>query len=155
LSKRGEPKPGKIVDTGGAVLGEHHGIHLFTVGQRKGLGLDGNTGSPRYVVSIDALTDRVVIGPEEDLYRGTVWVSGVSFVTGKPPEGPMKVTAKIRYNSPESPATLVYHGGHAEVRFSEPQRAVTPGQAVVFYDGEEVVGGGTIEPEAPADLYDL
>ena len=150
LSKRREPKPGQIVDTGGTILGEHPGIHLFTVGQRKGHGLDGNTGSPRYVVSIDARTNRVVLGPEENLYRRTVWASGVSFVTGNPPVRPMKVTAKIRYNSPESPATLVHHGSHAEVRFHEPQRAVTPGQAVVFYDGEEVVGGGTIEPEAPA-----
>ena len=139
------PRPGMIVDTAGSVLGRHPGIQLFTVGQRRRLGLNGNSGTPRFVVRIDAANNQVVLGREEDLYRDRLWASGLSFTAGRPPPGPTRVTAKIRYKASESAATLVPHGHWAEVRFDEPQRAVTPGQAVVFYDGEEVVGGGYIE----------
>ena len=150
VAERHKPRPGKLVDTSGTVLGQHPGIHFFTVGQRRGLGLNGNTGTPRYVVRIDAETNKVVLGREEKLYRSVFWASGVSYTAGEPPEGPIEVNAKIRYKASESAATVVPHVGWAEVRFEEPQRAVTPGQAVVFYDGEEVLGGGMIELNPPA-----
>lgn len=91
----------------------------------------------------------MVLGPESDLYRSTLWASRVNFISGEPLAEPVEVTAKIRYKAPESPATLVAHGDWAELRFHQPQRAVTPGQAVVFYRGEEIVGGGIIEVESP------
>ena len=138
------------MDEKGAVLGPHPGIQYFTIGQRRGLGLQGNTGSPVYVVDIDPGTGRVTLGPNESLYRTDFWASKVNFLSGEPPKGPVEITAKIRYKASESAATLIVRGDWAELRFREPQRAITPGQAVVFYDGEEVLGGGTIELEAPA-----
>ena len=151
IGERQKPRPGELVDTRGKVLGQHPGIHFFTVGQRRGLGLNGNSGTPRYVVGIDAGTNRVVLGPEEALYRQVLWASKLSFTGGSHPEGPLRVSAKIRYKASESPATLVSHGDWAEVRFDGPQRAVTSGQAVVFYDGDELVGGGIIELDAPVE----
>ena len=147
IGERAPPRPGEIVDGKGSVLGEHPGVQFFTVGQRRGLGLNGNTGVPMHVIKIDPDSNRVTIGPEEDLYRSTLWASGMSFTAGNIPRQPIKVTAKIRYKSAESPATLIPGRDWSELRFDEPQRAVTPGQAVVFYDGEEVVGGGIIELE--------
>ena len=150
VGERSRPRPGVMVDMGGAVLGPHPGVHFFTVGQRRGLGLSGNTGSPMYVVEIDPESNRVTLGPQEALYRAQFWASRVNFLSGSVPDAPVEVTAKIRYKASEAPATLYPQRAGAEVRFQEPQRAVTPGQAVVFYDGEEVVGGGIIELEAPA-----
>ncbi len=149
LGERLAPKPGELVDTSGRVLGRHPGIQFFTVGQRRGLGINGNSGRPMYVVRIDAATRQVVLGHEEDLLQADLWASRVNFTAGAPPSGPVEVCARIRYKSRESPATLVPHQGWAEVRFHEPQRAVTPGQAVVFYQGEEVIGGGVIEVGPP------
>ena len=150
VGDRTDPKPGDIVDADGAVLGRHPGIQFFTVGQRRGLGLNGNSGTPKFVTRIDRATNRVVLGPEEELYRSTFWASRVSFTTDEPPDASLEVTAKIRYKATEHPATVTPKGSWAEVRFDEPQRAVTPGQAVVFYRGEEVLGGGIIEIERPA-----
>ena len=150
LGDRVRSAQGEFVDEKGAVLGIHPGIQYFTIGQRRGLGLQGNTGSPVYVVDIDPETDRVTLGPNESLFRTDFWASRVNFLSGEPPRGPLEITAKIRYKASESPATLIARGDQAELRFREPQRAITPGQAVVFYDGEEVLGGGTIELEAPA-----
>ena len=149
VGERAEPRPGEIVDTNGTALGEHPGIQWFTVGQRRGLGLNGNTGKPMFVVEIDATANRVVVGPENALFRSQLWASRVNMVAGAIPAAPMEVTAKIRYKAREAPATLAAHGTGAEVRFLEPQRAVTPGQAVVFYKGEELIGGGFIEIEPP------
>jgi tRNA-specific 2-thiouridylase len=149
VSERTGPKPGEIVDTNGSVLGGHPGIQFFTVGQRRKLGLNGNTDKPVYVVKIDPATNRVVVGSEDDLFSSTLWASRVNFTMGEIPARPFEVTAKIRYKASESPATLIPHGDWAEIRFQDPQRSVTPGQAVVFYRGEEVVGGGIIEIEAP------
>ena len=150
VGQRTKPKSGHMVDIDGAVLGPHPGVQFFTIGQRRGLGLAGNTGSPMYVVKIDPNSNQITLGPEEALFRSDLWASGMYFTSGKTPVGPLDVTAKIRYKASESPATLTPRGEWAEVRFKEPQRAVTPGQAVVFYDGEEIVGGGIIELEAPA-----
>ena len=145
VGERAAPRPGEIVDSSGVVVGRHPGIHVFTVGQRRGLRLNGNTGKPMYVVRIDPESNRVVLGPEEALFQTTLWASRITFVSGEVASGPIDVTAKIRYRAVESPATVIPHGDTAEIRFRQPQRAVTPGQAVTFYQGEELVGGGIIE----------
>ena len=145
ISKSLKPRPGQFVDPRGEVLGDHPGIQFFTVGQRRRLGLPGNTGEPLYVVGIDADADQVVLGRLQDLYRADLWASRVSWVMGEGPTRPIQVTAKIRYRAPEAKATVTPHGKWASVSFSEPQRAVTPGQPVVFYQADEILGGGYIE----------
>ena len=142
LKERIEAAPGEIVDTDGKVLGRHEGIEMFTVGQRRGLGLA--TGEPRYVVRLEPEENRVVVGSESDLYRRELAVSRVNFISGRPPEGPTPVSVKIRYRFQEAPAVLEAAGGGAAVTFDEPQRAITPGQAAVFYEGDRVLGGGVI-----------
>ena len=150
IGERVTPRPGTLVDATGKELGKHPGVQFFTVGQRKGLGLPGTNGKPLYVVKIDPETNQVTLGREEELYRTSFWASGVNFLSGAPPDAPFEATAKIRYKASESPATVIPHVGWAEIRFHEPQRAVTPGQAVVLYSGEEVLGGGIIELDPPA-----
>ena len=150
VGERVLPRPGQMVDSGGTVLGEHPGVQFFTIGQRRKLGLPGNSGSPVYVLEIDPESNRVTVGAESELYRSTLWASSTNFISGVVPEGPLDVTAKLRYKASEAPATLSVRGKWAEVRFREPQRAVTPGQAVVFYTAEEVVGGGIIESAPPS-----
>jgi tRNA-specific 2-thiouridylase len=128
-------RPGAIVNRAGQVLGEHAGIQYFTIGQREGLRLGGQK-TPLYVVELQAATNRVVVGPVEDLYRSEFEIANGNWfgpVTGE-------VTVKIRYNHKGCPATV---DGN-RVRLREPQRAVTPGQAAVFYDGDLVLGGGWI-----------
>ena len=149
IGERVTPRAGTLVDAAGTELGKHPGVQFFTVGQRRGLGLPGTNGKPLYVVKIDPQTNEVTLGREEELYRRSFWASGVNFLAGAPPDAPLEVTAKIRYKASESPATLMAQGDWAEVRFQEPQRAITPGQAVVFYSDEEVLGGGIIELEPP------
>ncbi len=135
--------PGDVVHVDGTVLGEHQGIEYFTVGQRRGLGI--NSKEPLYVVQVDAETNRVVVGPEEALYRDRVWTSRVNYTSGSPPEGPTRVEVKIRYKASEAPAVLYPQDDGAMVCFNEPQRALTPGQAAVFYQGDVLMGGGIIE----------
>ncbi len=135
---------GDMVDTSGRVVGRHRGIHRFTIGQRKGLGLE--TGSPMYVLKLVPDEARVVVGPREALGRDTLTASSVNWVMGRPPEGPVRVTARIRHRHHDAPALVdADASGRASLRFDEPQMAVTPGQAVVFYDGETVLGGGWID----------
>ena len=150
ISERSRPRPGELLDTTGASLGQHPGVQFFTVGQRRGLGLSGNTGKPVYVVRIDAESNQVILGPEQALYRSTLWASNINTPSGELHQERLEVSAKIRYKASESPAVLTIRGDWAEVRFQEPQRAVTPGQAVVFYKGEELVAGGIIEPGPPS-----
>jgi tRNA-specific 2-thiouridylase len=152
------PKPGYIVDTGGNVLGEHEGLEFFTVGQRRGLGVAARreggreVRDPMYVVGIDPERAQLIVGPEEELYSSTLWASEVNYVSDQEPEDGVDITVKVRYKSPETPATLHpstsfgpgSHCDEALVRFRQPQRAITPGQAVVFYRGDEVLGGGKI-----------
>lgn len=152
VSDRTHAAPGELVDTAGNVLGEHPGIQFFTIGQRRGLRLNGNAASPRYVVDIDAESNKITVGTEEGLFRTRLWASSVSFISGSPSLRPLDVTAKVRYKASESPATICQDGEWLRIDFDEPQRAVTPGQAVVFYDGEELIGGGIIEVRAPAKL---
>ncbi len=97
------------------------------------------------MIGIDSESDQVVLGRQKDLYRADLWASRVNWVRGEKPARPIEVTAKIRYKAPEAKATVTPQDGWASVSFREPQRAVTPGQPVVFYVGDEVVGGGYIE----------
>lgn len=135
-------RPGDIVDVDGTVLGRHHGLPLYTVGQRKGLGLAA--GKPLYVVRLEPETNRVIVGGNDDVFGSALIANDLTW-TGAPITEVTKAAAKIRYNSQESPALLTpLDGGRMRVAFDAPQRAITPGQAVVFYDGEFVLGGGTI-----------
>ncbi len=149
IGRRSIPRPGDVVDANGNVLAKHSGIQYFTIGQRRKLGLAGGTGEPVFVVDIDVESNRVVVGSEDNLYKSTLWASGVNYVSGHAPESALEVTAKIRYKASEAAATLIPKDGWAEIRFDRPQRAITPGQAVVFYRGEEVIGGGIIETKGP------
>jgi tRNA-specific 2-thiouridylase len=141
------PEPvgtGVITDRDGRVLGTHEGTHRFTIGQRKGLGL--SAGVPLYVVGIDAVDRRVVVGPREALDRTTLTASQVNWISGETPSAAVRASARIRYRHREAPATITpLDGEKALVVFDEPQTAITPGQAVVFYDGDQVLGGGWID----------
>ena len=148
--------PGEIVDTEGNVVGNHDGIHGFTIGQRKRLPVVNNTARPLYVTDIDPASGRVTVGPAEKLMKTRLFASGVNWVSGNAPLGPISVGARIRYNGRNAPASVrAMPDGGAEIEFSEPVRAITPGQAVVFYDGEVVIGGGVIETSLPARSSDL
>jgi tRNA-specific 2-thiouridylase len=144
LKKRLTTVPGDIVEQDGTVVGRHEGIEYFTIGQRRGLGISG--GEPRFVLQIEPETHRVIVGPEEALTQDEMFVSAVNYPLGNPPQGPVDVNVKIRYKSHEAPAVLHPQGDGAIVRFTRPQRSVTPGQAAVFYQGDVLLGGGTIEP---------
>jgi len=138
-------RPGAIVDLAGRALGRHAGVAGFTIGQRRGLGLAGSR--PLYVIDIDPDADRVTVGEAADLERDRLVASGVNFIAGEWPEGPIRVAARIRHNhEPASATVCALAGGRAEVVFDAPQRAITPGQSCVWYDGDCVVGGGVIEP---------
>ena len=147
LRQRSDEQPGEIVDAAGNVLGAHDGIQYFTVGQRRGLGLSG--GPPRFVIRLEPDTRRVVVGSEENLYHHTLFADPVSWVSGRPPAPDTEVTVKIRYKFAEAPATVSACDSGALVRFREPQRAITPGQAAVFYQGDTVLGGGPIAGHEP------
>jgi tRNA-specific 2-thiouridylase len=147
LRQRTDERPGEIVDATGNVLGQHEGIQYFTIGQRRGLGLSG--GPPKFVIRLEPDTRRVVVGSEDNLYRDSLYADPVSWVSGNPPAGPVDVTVKIRYKFAEAPATVTTVGSGALVRFHEPQRAITPGQAAVFYQGDTVLGGGAIAGHEP------
>ncbi len=137
---------GLIVDARGRVVGRHAGVHHFTVGQRKGLGLA--TGEPLYVIALDAGQRLVRVGPKSDLERTSLTASGVNWISGSPCDVPRRVTAQIRYRHEAAPATLTNADAeHVTMEFDSPQIAITPGQAAVWYDGEEVLGGGWIDSE--------
>ena len=146
LASRISLKAGDIVDTGGSVLGKHHGLAQYTVGQRQGLGLISN--NPRYVIKLDATSNRLVVGTEDQLLGDSLIAGTLSWVSGKVLAEPIYITAKVRYRSPEAKATLHLNNGGAEVRFHQPQRAIAPGQAVVFFQGDNVLGGGIIDETA-------
>jgi tRNA-specific 2-thiouridylase len=135
---------GVIRDVDGRVVGEHAGIHRFTVGQRKGLGLASPI--PLYVVGIDAEARTVTVGPKAALERRELTASGVNWIAGGAPPKGMRVTAQIRHRHKEAPATIEpLDGDRVAVVFDEPQVAIAPGQALVMYSGDEVVGGGWID----------
>ncbi|HZV05615.1 MAG TPA: tRNA 2-thiouridine(34) synthase MnmA, partial [Gemmataceae bacterium] len=135
---------GQIVDSAGKVLAEHDGIEQFTIGQRKGLGFAA--GERRYVLKIVPGDNEVVVGPREELLASGLEASGVNWLLDAPPSGDLACQAKIRYRHTATPARVTaLSNGLAKVEFATPQSAVTPGQAVVFYDGSRVLGGGWIE----------
>jgi tRNA-specific 2-thiouridylase len=146
LGEQGESLPdtaGELVTPDGRVLGEHTGIHNFTVGQRKGLGIA--TGSPLYVIQIKGDRRQVVVGEQENLYSKTLMAKRTNLISAEELYQPMRVAVKIRHRHEAAPATIEKSGSdEILVTFDEPQRAVTPGQAAVFYDGDVVVGGGWI-----------
>src|SRR5580658_6389105 len=147
LAENGEALPdtaGELVTTSGEVIGGHSGIHNFTVGQRKGLGVA--TGSPLYVIQINGADKQVVVGSDDNLYSRTLRAGRVNFISVRDVEAPIRVSVKIRHRHEPAAAIVESIGtGEVLVTFAEPQRAITPGQAAVFYDGDIVVGGGWIE----------
>lgn len=140
-----ETTRGEVVDASGKVLGEHTGVHHFTVGQRKGLGIAA--GEPLYVIATIPATQQVVVGRNDELLRGSLIAKDVNWVSAAPITEPRAAQVKIR-NKHEAAPAMLYPTGDAsrvEVRFDAPQRAVTPGQAAVLYDGDLVLAGGWIE----------
>ncbi len=137
---------GTIVDESGRVLGQHAGIHRFTVGQRKGLGLSGTPSSaPLYVLGLRAADRQVIVGPKASLERNTLTASGVNWIVEEP-RGAQRIFAQIRHRHQAAPGAVRSLGdSRAEVVFDNPQIAITPGQAVVFFDDDVVVGGGWID----------
>ncbi|HLW85627.1 MAG TPA: tRNA 2-thiouridine(34) synthase MnmA [Candidatus Sulfotelmatobacter sp.] len=165
LADQGESLPdaaGELVTTNGEVIGEHHGIHNFTVGQRKGLGVA--TGSPLYVIQISGANKQVIVGGEDNLYSRTLRARRANLISVDDLREPMRVTVKIRHRHEPAPAVIekitremipseiidaeaspsANPDAEILVTFDQPQRAITPGQAAVFYDGDTVVGGGWI-----------
>jgi len=144
-SKRpGISKPGDFVDVNGKVLGRHKGIIHYTIGQRKGLGIA--LGKPAFVTAIDVAKNQVVLGDESGIFTDELIAKDINLIPFENLESEMKVTAKIRYSAKEAEAYIsTLENGRLRVRFVQKQRAITPGQSVVFYDGDIVIGGGTIE----------
>ena len=140
-----EPVPGDFLDSEGRVLGRHRGMECYTIGQRKGLGVSAN--APQYVLGKDPDRNAVILGEDNRLYTRELTAERVNWLSVPEPDRPLSVTAKTRYSQREAAATVEpLPGGRIRMVFTEPQRAVTPGQAVVFYDGDLVLGGGTICP---------
>ena len=144
LFQPADNRPGPIVDTDGHVLGQHHGIIHYTIGQREGLNLGGQK-QPLYVVGLDASANRVIVGPADGLLRAEFEATDCNWPTIEPPVTPMEVTVKIRYNHHGCKAIVEpVNDGLVHVRLEEPQRAVAPGQAAVFYRDDLVLGSGWI-----------
>lgn len=136
-------KPGNIVLESGEVVGKHRGLLYYTIGQRKGLGISYQV--PLYVLRLDATKNEVVVGEEKQLYQKTLYANQLNFLLEVDKNKQMEVTAKVRYRSKEAKATILWKDEQCvEVKFEEPQRAITPGQSVVFYLGDVVLGGGKI-----------
>jgi len=146
LAEQGESLPdtaGELVTTNGQVIGEHNGIHNFTVGQRKGLGVA--TGSPLYVIQIKGDQKQVVVGGSDDLYSQTLRARRINLISVDDVQQPTRVSVKIRHRHEPAPGTLERTAeDEVLVTFEQPQRAITPGQAAVFYQDDVVVGGGWI-----------
>ncbi|MHC4153535.1 MAG: tRNA 2-thiouridine(34) synthase MnmA [Planctomycetota bacterium] len=139
-------RPGEIVDSSGKVLAEHRGVHRFTIGQRRGLGVA--MGEPYYVVQIDAETNTVTLGPKEEVMHKRLYASGTNWLIDRP-DAEFRARVKIRYNDSGAPATVTLRDGGVVVVFDEPNLAVTPGQLAVFYiedkGGSRVTGGAWID----------
>jgi tRNA-specific 2-thiouridylase len=137
-------RPGLILDLEGKILGEHKGIGYFTVGQRRGLGI--SAPHPLYVTAIDFRRNAVIVGQEKDLFRKHLQASRVHLIAGGRLDKPVRVKAKIRYRHPAAEAIVIpLSPGRVRVEFGRPQRAITPGQSVVFYNRDAVLGGGIID----------
>jgi tRNA-specific 2-thiouridylase len=140
-------QPGPILDEAGREIGAHQGLGAYTVGQRRGLGPLGAGGPPRYVVRLDPARNALIVGDQRALQVRSLIATQVNWVSGEPLDRPRPVEARVRHGAPLAAAEVVPRGPAAEVelRFRVPQRAVAPGQSVVFYAGEEVLGGGVVE----------
>ena len=137
-----KPKEGDILDVNGNVIGRHRGLIYYTIGQRKGIGAYGR---PMFVMKIDAENNTITLGEKGMEFSNELTAYDVNFVSGEFPKENMLITAKVRYQAPPAAAMLCpQKDGTVKLMFPEPQRAVTPGQAVVFYDGDIVLGGGTV-----------
>jgi tRNA-specific 2-thiouridylase len=137
------PGEGEIVDTRGRRLSTHGGIHRYTIGQRRGIGIASER--PLYVISIDAEKNRVVVGPQEELLSDEFTAAGVNWIAFDKPDASVRAEVRVRYRHTATSATITpQENNRAHIRFAEPQRAITPGQATVFYQGDEVIGGGWI-----------
>lgn len=140
-------RPGLIVDSRGRVLGRHQGLPFYTIGQRKGLGIAAR--EPLYVLRLEPATNTVVVGPAAELGRDRLTARAVNWIAGRPPAEPIRAQVKIRYKARPAAATMIpLPDDRVEVRFDQPLRDITAGQAAVFYDGEVCLGGGLIEAEA-------
>ncbi len=137
------PGPGDIVTASGQVLGTHSGIHRYTIGQRRGIGV--SDARPLYVLNVDAAKNKVVVGYDDDLLSDEFVAAGVNWIAYDSPMQPLRAEVRVRYRHTAVPATITpLPSNRVKVKFDEPQRAITPGQATVFYRGDEVVGGGWI-----------
>jgi tRNA-specific 2-thiouridylase len=143
VAERVPQRAGGIVDINGKILGKHKGLAGYTIGQRQGLGLTSE--EPLYVLKMDAKNNRIVVGGREQALHNVLVARQLNWVSGQSPKEPMELTAKIRYRAPEAAAELYPVDDGVEVRFVEPQSAVVPGQSIVFYQGDEVLGGGIID----------
>jgi tRNA-uridine 2-sulfurtransferase len=144
LDKYLAPKKGEIVDTNGKVLGEHDGVHHYTIGQRKGLGVAYS--EPLYVIALDAANNRVIVGDRTQGTKSECTVNRINWVAIVGPETPIRAEVQIRYRSSPVPVTVIpLENNRVKLVFDEPQFSITPGQAAVWYDGEKVLGGGIIE----------
>jgi len=140
------PQKGEIVNKKGEVLNEHTGIHRYTIGQRRGLGIAHE--KPLYVLQIERARNQIIVGEKEELDSMEFIARGVNWVAFDEPTEPVRASVKVRYRHDPDPATIyALPEGRARIVFDEPQAAITPGQTTVFYDGEEVVGGGWIEKQ--------
>lgn len=149
--------PGEIVTLEGKVIGRHKGLPLYTVGQREGLCIGGIRGmvqgKPWYVVRLDPLKNQLVVGHEEDIYKKSLFCEDVHFISGEIPAGPVLIKARIRYRGKLVPGIFEFKRGLGRILFKEKIRAVSPGQSVVFYKGEKVLGGGKISAKSSLSTY--
>ena len=139
----GSIRPGEIRDTSGKVLGVHQGLPFYTIGQRKGLGLA--TSEPRYVISLDAADNAVIVGAQHELGRRECTARAMHYVSGSQPIEPFRASAKIRYKAREAAVTVQPQGSRVLIEFDELQRDITPGQGLVLFDADRVIGQGFIE----------
>jgi tRNA-specific 2-thiouridylase len=147
LNQRFSSTPGDVIDTQGRKLGQHRGIAFYTIGQRHGLGLA--SGKPLYIIRIEPEQNKIVLGHEEELYSRKLIAQKLNWISGRAPQDSITITAKVRYKSKAAEAVLFFRNGTVAVHFAKPQKAVTPGQAIVFYNMGEVLGGGIIESSQP------
>ncbi len=138
-------EPGNFIDAAGNILGRHTGLIRYTIGQRRGLGL--KMPGKRFVCRICPEDNTVVLGGEDELYGSKAFAEEVNWISGETPRGPLRCKVKLRYRQPEQWAVAEPDGDGVRIRFDEPQRAITPGQAAVLYDGDTVLGGGVIAAE--------